>query len=72
MLHPTFSLWKARRTLQDVQWVAGVFEIALNDPMSNWDAGGANIERSFPKTYQARKRKSPRLKYLKIAGNCSH
>jgi hypothetical protein len=46
-LYPTFSLWKALHMLQDVHWVAEIFETALNDPMSNWDAGGANIERSF-------------------------
>jgi hypothetical protein len=35
-----------------------ILETALNDPMTDWDAGSANISRSFPRTLsQQRNRK---------------
>ena len=53
--HP---LWLARRQLAKPQWMETIFQNALDDPQANWDEGGANVERSFPRRVRGLKRKT--------------
>ena len=49
LLFQAHSLWFNRRQLVKPQWMETIFQNALDDAQANWDEGGANVERSFPR-----------------------